>query len=72
MTRKKRRKKPAIRNLKTVKITPASIVGVGIGLLLMFTGAYSALEKGEYGGYYVVALGAVFAAAVGWGAIRNR
>jgi hypothetical protein len=72
MARHKKRKRPAPAGRGTVKITPASLLGIGIGLLLIFTGAYSAFEKGEYGGFYVVALGVVFSLAVAWGVFRRR
>jgi len=53
-------------------MTPASVIGVGLGLLLVGTGLYAAFETGEYGGFYVVALGVIFTAAVCWGVIRKR
>jgi len=72
MARQNRRKKSGTRDRKKVKMTPASVIGVGLGLLLVGTGLYAAFETGEYGGFYVVALGVIFTAAVCWGVIRKR
>jgi drug/metabolite transporter (DMT)-like permease len=72
MAQRNRRKKPGTHYRKKVKITPASLIGVVLGLTLICTGIYAVLEKGEYGGYYVVALGAAFAAAVCWGVFSKR
>ena len=71
MGRKKRRQKRTVKK-GPVRITGASIAGGGIGFFLMGLGLYSALVKGENGGFYVVALGVIFFAAVCWGVWRGR
>ncbi len=55
-----------------VKITTASLIGLLMGLLMIGMGFYAALISEEYGGFYVVVLGAVFMAAVVWGSVRKR
>ena len=72
MDRKKKRKKCAPQKTKRLNITPASMIGIAIGLVLVGTGVYQAVAHREYGGYYVVALGSVFVIAVCWGSVRKR
>ena len=55
-----------------IKITPASILGLIIGLVMIGIGLFSAMLRKEYGGYYVVALGVAFTVVVCWGIIRKR
>ncbi|HHC24954.1 MAG TPA: hypothetical protein ENK58_05995 [Desulfobacterales bacterium] len=59
--------------IKKMKITPASIVGILFGLLLMGEGLYLCIVRGEYIGYFTVALGlclTVLIAVIVWARAR--
>lgn len=53
MKKKKRKNNPK----KKVKITPAVIVGVIFGLLIIITGLYISIVREEYTGYPTIGLG---------------
>ena len=72
MGRKKKSRKRGVQEASRIKITPASLLGICIGLLLIGVGLYSALAMAEYGGLYVVVLGVVFVVAVAWGSVRRK
>lgn len=72
MGRIKKNKKLAARGGRRKKITPASLVGISLGLVIVGSGLYSAVYMKEYGGLYVVLLGAVLLVAVVWGSLRKR
>ncbi|MDM8525006.1 hypothetical protein QUF80_16670 [Desulfococcaceae bacterium HSG8] len=50
-------KRKKINKKRRIKITPSSIVGVLLGLLLMGGGIYIGFFNGEYFGYFSIALG---------------
>jgi hypothetical protein len=50
---------------KKKKITPSTIAGMGIGLLLMGGGLYIGISKGEFAGYFSVALGLLLIVLIG-------
>jgi hypothetical protein len=49
---------------KRIRITPALIVGLLMGLGIIFLGIYSALAYGEKGGYFAAGVGVCFFALV--------
>jgi hypothetical protein len=49
---------------KQIRITPALIIGLLMGLGIIFLGIYSALSYGEKGGYFAAGVGVCFLALV--------
>jgi hypothetical protein len=72
VAKKKKLKKVSKRKLKRGKITPASVVGLGMGLLVIGGGYYAAVMENQPDGYWVIGLGLFFTALVLWGTFRKR
>lgn len=49
---------------KRIRITPALVIGLIMGLSIIFLGIYSALLYGEKGGYFAAGVGGCFLALV--------
>lgn len=49
---------------KRIRITPALIVGLLMGIGIIFLGIYSAVAYGEKGGYFAAGVGVCFLALV--------
>ena len=72
MARKKKTDRRRGGNARRSQMTPASLIGIGIGLLMVGVGGYSAVARGEYGAFYIAVLGVCVLAAVCWGTLRKR
>ncbi len=64
MARKTKVKKKAPPRAKRARITPAAVIGLIIGILMVVLGLSPGSESVALGGYYIVALGVVFIAVV--------
>jgi hypothetical protein len=49
---------------KRIRITPALVIGLLMGLGIVFLGIYSAIAYGERGGYFAAGVGGCFLALV--------
>ncbi len=72
MGRKKKRKKKAPPRTGRARITPAAVVGLVIGILMVVIGLNPGPGREVLGGYYVAGLGAVFIAVVAWITLKKK
>lgn len=72
MARKKKSKRKAPARAKRLRITPATVIGLVIGILMVVLGLSPGPDAEALGGYYIVALGVVFIAVVVWITVKKK